>query len=191
MIGAGLAFSAVVWLAAAVVSSRDATPALAIPPTLAAGIGFLRREEPKEQGGWSSLGAIPSLLLPAAVAAAGGPSASVVAGLPVLACAALGSLLATVSLLTLGRSFGVFPARRTLVTNGVYSLVRHPAYLGECLLAGALCARAPTAPSLGVLALGLLATSLRVVVEERVLRRDPEWQRYRADVPWRVVPFIW
>jgi protein-S-isoprenylcysteine O-methyltransferase Ste14 len=37
----------------------------------------------------------------------------------------------------LGRSFSVMPEARRLVTNGPYSVIRHPVYLGEAVaLAG-------------------------------------------------------
>lgn len=45
-----------------------------------------------------------------------------------LACQVAGLLIGVAALITLGRSFGVAPADRGLVTRGPYAIVRHPAY---------------------------------------------------------------
>src|SRR5438046_10563912 len=57
-----------------------------------------------------------------------------------VACPAAGLVLVTfaagfslVTLLTLGRLFGVRPALRGLATSGLYRLVRHPLYLSSVL----------------------------------------------------------
>ena len=46
----------------------------------------------------------------------------------------VGTGVAIVSLLQLGRSFAVFAAVRKIVVRGPYRIVRHPAYAGEFLL---------------------------------------------------------
>jgi len=48
-----------------------------------------------------------------------------------------GVVFALYAVLELGRSFSVMPEARRLVTNGPYSVIRHPVYLGEAVaLAG-------------------------------------------------------
>ena len=90
---------------------------------------------------------------------------------------------------TLGRSFGLLPADRGVVTSGPYALVRHPIYLGYLVshigfLSANFCAR-----NLVVLG-GLYALQIiRMVLEERVLRgASAEYRAYSQAVRWRFVP---
>ena len=43
---------------------------------------------------------------------------------------AVGLLIVVAGKVSLGRSFGLTPANRGIVSTGVYRLVRHPIYLG-------------------------------------------------------------
>lgn len=91
------------------------------------------------------------------------------------------------SLLTLGSRFGIAPADRGLVTTGPYRLVRHPMYLGELVLRGALILA--TAPLEGLLPFLILVfiQVLRIQREEKVLTGYPD---YASQVRWRLIPFI-
>ncbi len=102
------------------------------------------------------------------------------------------------SLLTLGKSFAIFPALRRIVGGGPFRLVRHPIYACEmlmvlsCSLAGALTGD-PAALGLAALA-SLLALALLVVrirIEERLLDASPDYRGYRARVRWRLLPGVW
>lgn len=42
----------------------------------------------------------------------------------------IGECLSIVGIITLGKSFGVSPAKRTLIDYGIYRLIKHPIYLG-------------------------------------------------------------
>jgi len=96
---------------------------------------------------------------------------------------------------TLGRSFGIAPANRGLVTHGLYSLIRHPAYLGEYVMVTASIASIDQHSILLIaiasdLAL-LLAVMIRIEAEEVTLANDPGWSEYADRVRYRTIPWIW
>jgi protein-S-isoprenylcysteine O-methyltransferase Ste14 len=140
-------------------------------------------------GAWQLAAALPSLVLSGLLLRWASPLADwPLAAELMFAAAAIWALSA---LTKLGRNFAVLPARRSLVTGGVYAVVRHPAYLGELVLA-AVCAgvvadvRAATA----VVAL-VPAIVWRIRAEETLLTADPAYAEYQARVRWRLLPRIW
>lgn len=100
------------------------------------------------------------------------------------------ALVALISLLTLGRSFAILPARRAIVARGPYRLVRHPVYLAELgMLVTAVATRGWREAVIAfVLVLGLVAP--RVLAEERMLERDEAYATYRAAVRFRLLPLV-
>lgn len=92
--------------------------------------------------------------------------------------------------LTLGRSFGVVPARREIVVRGPYKLVRHPIYASYLVgHAGFLLLN----PSFWNLAIYFVATSLqiaRLLREERLLGESPEYESYTNSVRYRLIPGV-
>lgn len=90
--------------------------------------------------------------------------------------------------LRLGRSYGVLPELRGLVTDGPYRWVRHPIYLGYLINhVGFLLANA-SAWNLGVYALLYVILYLRMLQEEHVLARDPAFADYKRSVRHRLIP---
>jgi protein-S-isoprenylcysteine O-methyltransferase Ste14 len=93
-----------------------------------------------------------------------------------------------VSVISLGRCFGVLPEARGLVTRGPYSVVRHPVYLGELAACTGLVLAAPTARNFLVGIVFFVAQAVRMRLEEKELAEQfPEYRPYAAVTP-RLVP---
>jgi len=103
---------------------------------------------------------------------------------------AVGLLIVVAGKLTLGRSFGIVPANRGVVTGGPYDLVRHPIYLGYMITHLAFLVAHPSLQNLIVLAIADAALVARALVEERTLEKDSLYQAYCRRVGWHLVPGV-
>jgi protein-S-isoprenylcysteine O-methyltransferase Ste14 len=103
----------------------------------------------------------------------------------------LAAFLSLASLLTLGRSFGVRPALRRLVTSGPYRLVRHPMYLAYVVSDIGYNLQEWNSGTVMMSAAGWVSLLYRIQAEERVLSLDAEWQTYRGRVRYRLLPGVW
>ena len=90
--------------------------------------------------------------------------------------------------LSLGRSFGLMPANRGVVSSGLYRLVRHPIYMGYLITHSGFLAANPTVWNVVMLVGADIALMWRAVCEEQTLAKDPAYQEYQSRVRWRVVP---
>ncbi|MEM1295006.1 MAG: isoprenylcysteine carboxylmethyltransferase family protein [Verrucomicrobiota bacterium] len=154
------------------------------------GILFLIRKPLRTESGWQTLAVcLPSFVLSGLTFKLGhgqGPWPTLPKMLFVFA-----TLLVVASLVTLGRSFAIFPALRSIVIVGPYQLIRHPIYFGEALLVIA-CVLAHLTWVTGALAIILIPfLALRIHVEERLLVLDSNYQNYQCQVKWRLCPGIW
>ena len=103
----------------------------------------------------------------------------------------VGLLIGVVSFLALGRSFGFAAADRGLVRRGPYAVVRHPIYGSYLLLQSGYLMQSF---SVGNALVMLFVTSCnvgRAVVEDRVLSTGANYDAYRSQVRWRMVPGVW
>ena len=114
--------------------------------------------------------------------------ASPAAGLVLVTLAAGLSL---VSLLTMGRLFGVRPALRGLVTSGPYGLVRHPIYFSYVLGDIGYNLQEWNFVTLLLVLVGWMSLLYRICAEERLLSQHAEWPAYVALVRYRLLPGIW
>ena len=102
----------------------------------------------------------------------------------------IGTVLATMAIFSLGRSFGIVAANRGVRTTGFYRFVRHPlygsyivGYLG--FLLGSL-----SIWNVSLIILTVLCQYARAVAEERILLQDPAYQAYAQQVRYRFIPYL-
>ena len=105
-----------------------------------------------------------------------------------VALSAVGLGIVIAGKVSLGRSFGLMPANRGIVSTGLYKLVRHPIYLGYLITHAGFLAANPTAWNLLMLVAADIALMRRAVCEEQILQRDPAYAAYQQIVCWRVLP---
>lgn len=103
---------------------------------------------------------------------------------------AFGLVIVIAGKLTLGRSFGIVPANRGVVTAGPYALVRHPIYFGYLLTHIAFVAANPTLTNMLIVTIADAALVGRALKEEQTLEKDERYQAYCRRVAWHVVPGV-
>jgi protein-S-isoprenylcysteine O-methyltransferase Ste14 len=99
--------------------------------------------------------------------------------------------LSLVSLLRIGKSFGVRPALRNLVTNGPYRIVRHPMYLAYVIADVGYNLQEWNLGTVLLVLVGWASLVYRIFAEERVVSQHPAWPDYAASVRYRIFPGLW
>lgn len=102
-----------------------------------------------------------------------------------------GFIISIVAFVKLGKSFGLFPKIRSIKTNGLYGVVRHPAYLGESLMILACSLKALNLLAVLLLVCFTVSLIVRIKVEEKVLLLDPAYMSYSSKVKYRLIPQVW
>jgi protein-S-isoprenylcysteine O-methyltransferase Ste14 len=99
-------------------------------------------------------------------------------------------VLALMTLVNLGRSFGVLIAVRKIETRGLYAWVRHPMYLSDILFrVGFVTSHLNWLTS--VLFVASSACYIyRAILEEKFLGQQPEYREYVNRVKYRFIPFV-
>jgi protein-S-isoprenylcysteine O-methyltransferase Ste14 len=102
----------------------------------------------------------------------------------------IGLVIVVLGKLSIGRSFGLQPANRGIVSTGLYKVVRHPIYLGYLFTHAGFALANPSGWNLFVLAAADIALMLRAVREEKTLVKDEAYRSYTERVHWRVIPGV-
>jgi protein-S-isoprenylcysteine O-methyltransferase Ste14 len=129
--------------------------------------------------GFSAFG--PNLVMPLAAGALAPPGVTV-------AMTAVGLFVVVLGKLSIGRSFGLSPANRGVVSTGMYRFVRHPIYFGYLVTHAGFMLANPMAWNASVLVATDLALMCRAVREEMTLANDEMYRAYMQRVRWRVLP---
>ena len=103
----------------------------------------------------------------------------------------VGIVVCIVSLAALGRSLGLVPAHRGLVTGGVYRFLRHPLYSSYVIAELGYLVQSPRLWNVAVLAIVWACQVARIASEEKLLGGDPAYRAYTVQTRWRLVPGVW
>ena len=102
----------------------------------------------------------------------------------------VGVVISQIARLYMGRCFGVLPANRGIVSSGPFRFIRHPVYLGWLILTLGFVLVYPSMRNFVCLAATPVFIAWRVVLEERLLIQDPDYQAYVQKVHYRLIPGI-
>lgn len=102
----------------------------------------------------------------------------------------IGAFLTLYASASLGRSWGVIPANRSIQTKGMYRFIRHPIYASWQIFFIGYLINQPSRYNIAIGIICFLSQIMRIFSEEKLLVRDPDYAAYRARVKWRMIPFI-
>jgi protein-S-isoprenylcysteine O-methyltransferase Ste14 len=88
----------------------------------------------------------------------------------------------------LGRSFGLMPANRGIVTNGPYRIVRHPIYFGYFLNHLFFLMAHFSMGNLMLYAGVYFLQGVRIWREEALLKQDGDYKEYMIKTKYRFIP---
>lgn len=92
---------------------------------------------------------------------------------------------------SLGRSFGLAPARRGLVRRWAYRYVRHPIYSAVTLTMLPVVFARFSVLSLALCVAGVGLMVARAYVEEAFLKQDADYREYAGQVRYMFIPYVW
>lgn len=101
-----------------------------------------------------------------------------------------GMLFQLYAKLSLGRSFGVLPATRHLVTGGAYRWLRHPIYFGYLIAHLGFLLSNFSLQNFIVFLVLYIAQIVRIQREEEILADFPGYGEYRNQVRYRLIPKV-
>ena len=105
----------------------------------------------------------------------------------------LGAIISTIGLFSLRKNFSITPEVRGLVVSGLYSLVRHPMYLGSFISVGGFVLLRLNSFSLIVYVIWLMIQVWRTRLEEQLLIEEyPDYKRYlKKTSAFLPIPKMW
>ena len=102
----------------------------------------------------------------------------------------LGVLLTQIARVYMGRSFGLLPANRGIVSHGPFRWVRHPIYFGWLILSIGYAMSYFSGRNIVLIVATLPFMVWRIDQEEALLSADPEYRSYMDLVRYRLWPGV-
>lgn len=102
----------------------------------------------------------------------------------------LGIVITQVARVYMGRSFGILPANRGIVSKGPFRWIRHPIYFGWLILSIGYAMSFASERNVLLIVATLPFMVCRINQEEAHLSADPDYRRYISMVPYRLLPGV-
>jgi protein-S-isoprenylcysteine O-methyltransferase Ste14 len=102
-----------------------------------------------------------------------------------------GAVACLLSVVSLGRCFGIFPSYRGLETRLMYRIVRHPIYASYIVMDTAMFLSFVSLPNAALVLAGIALMVIRIHYEEEILRTDDRYVAYARQVRYRLLPFVY
>jgi len=102
----------------------------------------------------------------------------------------ISNILGIITLLNLGKSFGILIALRKVKTGGLYSVVRHPMYGTDILLRIGFLVSHFNSLTVILFLISSGAYVTRAIFEENFLLKDPKYREYVKKVKYRFIPLV-
>ena len=131
---------------------------------------------------------VGALVLPALVRPAP-PSVGLVASIAI-GMEVCGVVLSQVARIYMGRSFGILPGNRGIVTRGPFRIVRHPIYVGWFLLTIGYFLAYPSWINFLIVSAASPFMIWRIVLEEQLLLQYPDYREYAQRVRFWLMPGV-
>lgn len=126
---------------------------------------------------------LPLLVAPA-------PAGTLVPAPAATALMLVGLALQIAAKVALWRSFGIVPANRGVKTGGPYRLLRHPMYAGYMVTHVGFLLGFPSLQNTLLYGAAFAVQVGRLIREEAVLTKDPDYRIYAGRVRYRIMPWI-
>jgi len=102
----------------------------------------------------------------------------------------ISNILGIITLINIGKSFGILISLRKVKSNGLYGIVRHPMYLTDILLRIGFVICHYNIFTISMLVLSTACYIYRAVLEEKFLSNDISYRNYMSKVKYRFIPLI-
>jgi protein-S-isoprenylcysteine O-methyltransferase Ste14 len=102
----------------------------------------------------------------------------------------ISSALGIVTILGLGKSFGILIALREVKTSGVYGIIRHPMYFTDILLRIGFVVNHLSGFTIIMAVFSIACYGCRALLEEKFLVHDPVYADYMKRVKYRFLPGV-
>ena len=103
----------------------------------------------------------------------------------------VGMVSIILSMISLGRSFGIVPAKREIKSYGTFKLVRHPLYASELIFYSGYFIGNPTVRNMIIIIIIIVGQIWRASREEKLLSKDQLYILYKSRVKYRFIPGIY